>query len=88
MNPILGLSATAGDSQTSDSGGGLPSEQLSDLKLSSFVVEIEILPKPKIETYEREIQCDLISQEQAESIQRENGEEDNISPPKAPHHVS
>jgi len=33
---------------------------LSDLKLSSFVIEFEILPKPKIETYEREIQCDLI----------------------------
>lgn len=32
---------------------------LNDLKLSTFVVEMEFLPKPKIETYERECQCDL-----------------------------
>lgn len=32
---------------------------LSELKLSTFVVECEILPKPKIVTYEREVQCDL-----------------------------
>jgi hypothetical protein len=70
-------------------GGG--QVYLSDLRLSSFVVEIEILPKPKIETYEREIQCDLISHDQAEIINRENGEPDdefNISPPKIPHHVT
>jgi hypothetical protein len=32
---------------------------LCELKLSTYVVEMEFLPKPKIVTYEREIQCDL-----------------------------
>jgi hypothetical protein len=48
------MGASAGDMEREDSTG-LGSAQMADLKLSSFVIELEILPKPKIETYEREI---------------------------------
>ncbi len=62
LNPILGMGASAGDQEKQDSSG-VGAARVADLKLSSFVIELEILPKPKIETYEREIQCDLISQD-------------------------
>ena len=48
------MGASAGDMERQDSAG-VGSAQVADLKLSSFVIELEILPKPKIETYEREI---------------------------------
>ena len=34
--------------------------RLSELKISSLVVEMEILPRPKVETYYKEVQVDLI----------------------------
>ena len=54
LNPILGMGTSAGDMERQDSAGASYA-QVADLKLSSFVIELEILPKPKIETYEREI---------------------------------
>ena len=53
LNPILGMGASSQEQEKQDSTA-LVGHQ-SDLKLSSFVIEMEILPKPKIETYEREI---------------------------------
>jgi len=35
-------------------------EQLRELSLSSFVIEISIMPKAKEVTYDREHQCDLM----------------------------
>ena len=48
------MGASAGNVEKQDSAGA-GSAHVADLKLSSFVIELEILPKPKIETYEREI---------------------------------
>jgi hypothetical protein len=48
------MGTSAGDMERQDSAGASYA-QVADLKLSSFVIELEILPKPKIETYEREI---------------------------------
>lgn len=88
LNPIIGLGAGAGDQQIHESIASGTTHQ-ADLKLSSFVVELEILPKPKIETYEREIQCDLMAFDPAASaLQKNNVEVDrdfNESPAKKPH---
>lgn len=40
--------------------GGGGRRELSDLSLSSFVIEISIMPKAKEVTYDREHQCDLM----------------------------
>ena len=63
LNPILGMGGASSWDAEKQELSGAGNAQVADLKLSSFVIELEILPKPKIETYEREIQCDLISQE-------------------------
>jgi len=92
LNPILGMAgASSWDAEKQESAGA-GNAQVADLKLSSFVIELEILPKPKIETYEREFQCDLISQEQANAKQKESMEEEKMefseSPSKKGHHIS
>lgn len=42
------------------------------LKVQSFVVEIEIVPKRKAETYTREIQCELIDPKKLGKIAEED----------------
>jgi hypothetical protein len=39
----------------------MPPRELSELKLSSFIADWELIPPPKPVTYEREIQTDPVS---------------------------
>lgn len=64
--PSLISEESKGDQSNPASGNGCPNcanggrRELSDLALSSFVIEISIMPKPKEVTYDREHQCDLM----------------------------
>lgn len=56
LDPLLGAQGGA-----AAMAAPTESRQLVDLKLSSFVIEMEFIPKPKVVTYDREIdvQTDL-----------------------------
>ena len=56
--------ASAGQVQPSSSMARLP------LRVSSFVVEMEILGKRPIETYDKEITCDIIDSAKASRLDR------------------
>jgi hypothetical protein len=64
--PSLISEESKGDQSNPASGNGCPNcatggrRELSDLSLSSFVIEISIMPKAKEVTYDREHQCDLM----------------------------
>jgi hypothetical protein len=64
--PSLITEESKGDQSNPASGIGCPNcatggrRELSDLALSSFVIEISIMPKAKEVTYDREHQCDLM----------------------------